>query len=329
MTQCQPNDIQCEINNCSGAIGSGTTLFNYWATHDCVAAYSAAINTGPTGALQYNPQAQLMVQNKIVQLFNTYFETNTITDNVTSPSFNNFQNTLLNLCINPSLPGICTQFLTGYCDGFSRAQATNSPILTDFCGCYVPPNENIIKFALGTEQCLLGTTGCMGCTAGMSGCTGQPSCDSLCHRALTSQKTVQSTGSFITCPQTICAIDQVTISAQSSSIVGGVNFNTVCSGCNAKNSFGCLCVVQGVNISGTLGQIGVGSENFNKLCGTNSVCLVEDNQGNIISEGGCSVGTIPVPPINIFPNWGIIFIMAVLVLIILFIMIAIRFDSQR
>lgn len=336
---CQPSDYQCIITNCSGYTLSGTELFNYWQEHNCPAAYAQAINTSPTGTLAYNSQAQLSVQQNVVQLFNTYFLTNQLTDDVTSTSYNTFQQTLLELCIDPTLPGICAQFLggtggnTGYCGGFSRAQAINSPTLTDFCGCYVPPDPDYLKFTLASPECLIGATGCTaGCTAGNTGCTGQPACDPLCHRALTSQKAYQPTGTIITCPQNICVIDDVTINVNNSTVPGGINFNSVCSGCGgAGGGAGCLCIVSGTNISSTMSQIGVGT-NFNEFCGGSSVCLVEDSQGNIISEGGCT----GINPVNIgvsggfyLPVLGIIFILLFIVLLILFISITARFATQK
>lgn len=330
---CNPGDFQCIINNCSGGIGSGTQLFNYWLENNCPAAYAQAINTNPNGILEYNPNAQQVVQGKIVELFDTYFITNQLTDDVTSTSFNNFQTTLLSLCTDPTLPGVCTEFLNGYCSQFSRDQANNSPTLINFCGCYVPPDPIFLQYTLGSPECNLGITGCTaGCTAGNTGCTGQPACDPLCHRALTSQKSNVQNGMLITCPQNICVIDNVTINVTESEVPGGINFNTVCSGCGgATGADGCLCIVSGVNISATTGQIGIGT-NFNQFCSGSSVCVVEDSSGNIISQGGCtgiSPTNIPISPFEFLPNLGIILILLLVVLIILFIAITTRFATQK
>jgi len=333
---CQPSDFICIATNCSGGPSgniSGTDLFNYWQQNNCPAAYSQAINTSTGGTLQYNVVGQQAMEDNVVKLFNTYFSTgNRLTDDVTSPSFNPFQFTLLNLCTDPTLPGICSEFLTNYCSQFSRADAVNSPTVTNFCGCYVPPDPVYLSFTLGSQECLIGSTGCTaGCTAGNLGCTGQPACDPLCHRSLTSQKAYQPTGALITCPQNICVIDNVVISAAQSRIAGGVNFNSVCSGCGgASGADGCLCVVAGGNVSATMAQIGVGT-NFNQLCGGSSICLVEDSAGNIISEGGCT----GINPINVTvptyfgPVMGIIAILLLIVLIVLFVSIAARIDQPK
>lgn len=334
--ECDPSDFVCILNNCSGGIGPGVALFNYWRTHDCPAAYAQAINTSPTGssptgALAYNPVNQQEVQQAVVMLFNTYLMTNDITDDVTSPRFDPFQDTLLNLCIDPTLPGVCAEFLTTYCAQFTRAEAINSPTTTNFCGCYVPPDPDYLRLTLASPGCLIGATGCTaGCTAGNTGCTGQPACDPLCHRALTSQRAFQPTGAIIKCPQNICVIDDVVINVRQSQVPGGINFTTVCSGCGgAQGGAGCLCVLSGINISETAAQIGLGT-NFNQFCGGSSVCIVEDDQGNIISEGGCT----GINPLNIgvstnfTPVLGVVAILLLIVLIVLFVSIAARIEAR-
>jgi hypothetical protein len=337
---CEPSDYTCIVNNCSGAIGAGDVLFNYWQENNCPAAYAQFINTSPTGTLAYNSDQQQLAQNKVVQLFNTYFTTNTITDDVLSTGYNNFQNTLLDLCIDPTLPGICNRWLQGYCNGltgclingtgcpgYTRDQVNNSPTLINFCGCYTPPDPTYLQYTLGSPGCLIGTGCTAGCTAGNTGCTGQPSCDPLCHRALTSQQAYQPTGTIITCPQSICVIDDVTINITQSTVPGGINFNTVCSGCGgASGGDGCLCIVSGVNISSTMSNIGIGT-NFNQFCGGSSVCIVEDSSGNIISEGDCTdVNPVNagIPTYEYLPNLGIVFIIISLVFLVLLVAIAAR-----
>lgn len=306
------------VTTCSGFnISPGTDLFDYWQTHNCPVAYSQFINTAPDGSLTYNPAQQAILQGYVDNLFQTYFITNTLTDDVTSPSFDNFQETLLALCIDPTLPGVCGSFLDGYCGQFSRTQAINSPSLTNFCGCYVPPDPTYMKYTIPP-----------GCTG--SGCTGNAACDPLCHRAQTSHQANDATGQILTCPQTICVIDDVVITANQSRVAGGVNFDTVCMGCNTGSSDGCLCIVSGENISATMANIGIGA-NFNQFCGSNSVCLVEDANGNIISEGDCQSanGQIPVtaPPVTLF--WGLIILVAVVVIIVLVVVIVARASPEK
>lgn len=297
--------------NCSGYIGGGDTLFLYWNINNCPAAYAQAINTDPNTLLAYNPNCQNEVQDLVVNLFNTYLSTNTITDNVTDPNFNTFQYQLLNLCTDPTLPGVCGKFLggpSGYCSTFTRDEVTNSPILTDFCGCYTPPDPTYLQI------------------------TNNPACDPLCHRSLTSQKAIDETGSIISCEQNICVIDNVVVNVANSAIANGINFTTVCPGCGGgTGATGCLCVVSGVNISSTLSSIGVGA-NINQFCGPNSVCIVQDDEGNVISSGACeniNPANVGIPTFPHYPVPGIVFIMLLIVLLVLFTVIALRIGGKQ
>lgn len=334
------------VDNCSGAIGTGNALTAYWQTVDCPAAYAQAINTGPNSDLTYNPDNQVCIQDKIVELFDNYLSTNNLTDNVTNPrasGYSTFQNTLLSLCTNPTLPGICDKFLggtptdpagpTGYCTGFTREDAINSATIRNFCGCYVPPDPQYLQYTLGSPECLIGAPGCTaGCEAGTPGCTGQPACDPLCHRALTAPKAYIPTGDIIGCPQTICVIDNVVINAINTEIQEGINFNTICSGCvGPSGGDGCLCIVSGTNISATMAQIGIGT-NFNFFCGTGSVCLVEDTGGTTATPVPCeniSSSNIPVNPRDYLPNLGVVIIIMLFVVLVLFLLIAVRYASPN
>lgn len=323
-----PNSVIDTIRKCSGDVGAGEKLFNYWEENNCPGAYSQALNTGKDCSLSYNKENQEMVQDEVVKLFNTYFETNSLTDDVTSTQFDNFQDTLIALCIDPTLPGVCNKFLNNYCSNYTRLEVSNSPTLINFCGCYVPPDPTYLQYTLGSPECIEGASGCTaGCTAGNTGCTGQPACDPLCHRAMTSQKANIDTGNIITCPESICVIDDVVINAINTQVQGGVNFNTVCPGCID----GCLCIVSGENVSSTMSNIGVGT-NFNELCGNNSICIVEDAGGNILSESSCT----GIDPLNTgisitsyLPNLGLIFIILFVLLLIFFIALAARFATQK
>lgn len=332
-SQCAATDYPCVVAFCSGYQLSGERLFNYWNENFCLDAYSVFINSppgrgNPTNILQYNQESMDSAQDAVVNLFNTYFKTNTLTDNITSPEYNNFQEKLLELCTDPRLPGICQKFLSTYCSQFSRDEAIASETLTNFCGCYVPPDPDYLQYTLGTLPCLTGSPGCFSCPVGTTGCTGQPSCDPLCRRAKTSRKANIQSGQPITCPQTVCVIDNSVISVENSRIPGGINLNSVCSGCNLTSG-GCLCVVAGTNISETASNIGLGV-NFNQFCGPNSICLVEDSAGNIISQGACpdiNSDEVPLPAFSSFPNFGITILSILFVLIVFFIILTAYFTS--
>lgn len=292
------------VNNCSGAIGQGSVLFNYWLTHDCLNAYYNFITFNANKTLGYNPVNQRILQDKVVNLFNTYFITDELTDNVTSPKFDIFQDTLLQLCTTSNLPGVCQKFLTSYCTQ-GRPATTDSPVLTNFCGCYTPPDPTIL------EQ------------------TQNPACDPLCHRALTSHQANAETGQIIACQQNVCAIEDVYINVQDSVIPGGINFNSVCSGCGNTGSNGCLCIVSGVNLADTVAKLGI-TVDFNEFCGGNSVCIQKDNNGSVVSvtkclgSGGALEGGIPPRTFSQFPSLALIVVLITIMIVIIVLVIVAR-----
>ena len=288
------------VQNCSGQAGAGSTLATYWQQTDCISAYGQELNTLPDDSLGYNNDAQPIVQGCVLNLFNNYLNTNTITDNVTSPDYSAFQETLVALCINQSLPGACAQFLTGYCAGFTRTEVINSPVLTDLCGCYTPPNPHYLSI------------------------TNNPACDPLCHNVATSQQLDASgTGILQKCSQNICVIDDEVINAANSRSADGVNFTNICSNCNTNSNAGCLCIVAGVSVADTLGSIGIG-DNIQQFCdGTGSVCITEDAEGNIITSGPCTdTGAITIPDQSYYPNIYITVMVVVFLLIVIIVIIA-------
>ena len=298
---CQPADYNCIIKNCSGGIGAGEILFNYWNTNDCPSAYSQSLNT-LGDIVAYNNINLPVLQQDVINLFNTYFLTNSLTDNVTSTQFNTFQETLLDLCIDPTLPGICQAFLTNYCKQYTRDEVLSSVTLTNFCGCYTPPNPIIYES------------------------TGLTACDPLCHRARTSQQSLPQTGELLSCPQQVCVIDSVTVNLDNTRFDNTINFNSVCAGCGGDDGGpGCLCYISGSNISETMGSVGV-TTNFNQFCGPGSVCIVNDV---VVPCPEITSANIPAPTFAIRPSWGIIAILILVILFVIFIAITIRVSESE
>lgn len=305
---CFPSQLGT-VDACSGkTTGAGDALFDYWCEHDCPTTYSkflflpeGSVNNPPT----YNQASQAQLQDDIVTLFNTYFQTNTITDNINSPAYNSFQNDLLSLCLDTALPGICDKQLTQYCAQFSREQVSNSPILTDFCGCYTPPDPNYLQLS------------------------GTGVCDPLCHRTLTVQKAFLENGAFDTCSANVCVIDDVAITIAESTLGEGVNFTSICPACGGKNSNACFCIISGINLTSTLSSIGV--YNVNEFCGTGSTCLIEDSNGNIISSKSCEdVNTgIPVPAYAYWPSVGLIVVVVIVLILLVFVFLATRYNFDE
>jgi hypothetical protein len=281
------------IFNCSGGNTSGTSLIDIWQNNDCLAAYSTYLYNN-NGNLQYNPDAQPELQGCVSSLFNSYLQNYDLTDNVTDPRYNNFQETLFQLCTADNVPGVCTTFLSSYCNSFTREQITNSAVLTNLCGCYTPPDSTFLNI------------------------THNPGCDPLCNRILTSKKLLNTTDDTLeSCEQNVCVIDDVVVNALNSRSANGLTISSICTGCGDS---GCLCVIAGTNIPSTLNNIGVGV-NFQQFCGTNSTCITQDDNGNIVSSGPCSNINFSNTGETSFPlpifGWIIIYLLLLVILLIL------------
>jgi len=346
------NDVDCSIGpyndtalkcSTSGVYNKPITiqeLNKIWNENKCPEAFELAMNTTQTDnycKLQYNQKSSCRQQDDIKNLFNAYLQSCKIDSDSNSLECNEFQQNLINLCVNNGLPGICGYFLggkigegcegypdiQGYCTSKSRSEVLNSKILSSLCGCYVEPDPVYLNYTLVTPDCLIGGPNCRSCNGEEQLqeeiCVGNPACDPLCRSSTTSQKAYTPNGNFITCPQNICVINDVKINVVNSTINNGINFNSICGGCDTTS--GCLCVISGVNVSQTMSTIGVGT--LNNFC-ANSICL----------EDGATIG-VPCGdfnPVNgTFPNFqssvniGITFLLVTLVIIILVICITVRF----
>lgn len=292
------------VQACSGVTGTANDMISAWEVYDCPAAYSSALNTGPNGEYVYNPDQQALVQGCVQQAFSTYQTTYLLTDDITSSRYNNFQITLNSLCTSPSLPGVCTSFLTGYCT-MGRANAIQSTTLINFCGCYVPPDPTTLTY------------------------TNNPACDSLCSRIQTSQKLVagDTTGQLATCSENVCVLNDVTINTLGSRVSGGINFNSSCGGCGGgQGAQSCVCIISGGNIAQTLSSVGIGG-NLNDFCGATSRCIVENADGTIVSDKLCTQAVFTPPPTSV-SSWPNLFIVIIFI-VILFVTIIFVVASRR
>lgn len=278
---------------CAGRTLIGSQLQTYWCNSDCPTAFSTILNTTSDGKLGFNPANLPRVQDNMVSLFDTYQKTNIFTDSTVDPGYSPFQYTILRTCNDPRLLGICDKALAGtpekkgLCSGKTRDQISSSKILADFCGCYAPPNPNYAPYT-------------------------SVECDPLCHRASTIQLIDPATGKPKVCQNTVCVIDQVSISLTSTT-TGGITFQQVCPGCQGDP---CVCIVSGVSVAETLSQVGVGT-NFSQLCGPNSVCLTTNPDGTT-TQTPCKDSELPIPtfsskiPIWIYVVVGIVILIAIL-----------------
>jgi hypothetical protein len=346
---CDVNKYSTIVNICSGTGGKPYNtideLNNVWNVNNCPLAYevflNSSISTASNCILRYNEQKSCNLQLYVSYVFDTFTKNCKIGDVNGSAACKEFEIKLQDLCLNLSLPGVCSYFLSGnstgcikyggnpqiddFCNNYTREEVLNNQSLTSFCGCYVEPDKRFIDNIWVTPGCLnnIPEEKCETCPPNdRKGCVNNPTCDSLCHRANTSQRATVNNGQFITCPQNICAINDVTIDIINSVIGGGINFNSICGGCDKKN--GCLCVISGLNINQTMSNIGVG--NLNNLCET-SYCINEKDEIQDCGDFNPKNGDIPF--LNYSVNIGIAFILLVTILIVLFICIAVRFNHKK
>lgn len=247
---------------CFGFTTSGSNLTTTWQLNDCPSILAGVLNKLPDSTIGYNYTNLPRAQDDVQQLFCQYLSTNILTDSTTDPQYNPFQNTLLSLCNDPRLPGVCDKALSSrVCTGVTRSQATTGRVYADFCGCYVPPDPNYVS------------------------ATGNTACDPLCHRVSTVQRSNPLTGQLTTCSNNICVIDNVSITVNQSDVANGVNFDQVCGGCNEPNH-PCECIISGVDVTTTMSTVGLGSQ-YSQLCGPNSQCL-QINDDNTVTQIDCA-----------------------------------------
>jgi len=269
-------DFDQIINCCSGyfnnEIISTQDMINFWNKVDCPSVYYFVINNNDDGNLIYSPENQEKAQELTNSTLTNYTSTYNLNDSTID-----FQSTLLELCTNNSIPGVCQSFLTNYCQQFSRDDVKNDAYLTQFCGCYVPPDDNVIQYTTGTKECLEGLPDCTyNCTTeNNENCVPQPSCDALCNNVNVSQKINNLFGLPIVCKNTsICVIDNVVINTFNSTY-NNINFNSFCPNCIHQN---CECIINTNNENDV-------NINFQSFCGANSTCIMND--GNNVSQVEC------------------------------------------
>jgi len=332
-------NVEQKIQNCVNK--SGNDLFTYWENNDCITPMYLFLNT-TDNEFVYSRQNNEQIQQYMNTLFKNYELTNTITNDKSSSQYNPFQETLIELCSNPSLPGVCQSFLSEFCSQYTRSDVIGNSTLTNFCGCYVPPDPTYAKYILGNIQCVRGLPGCeYGCEKidspeteneenrvypfdvkkNIQNCVSQPQCDPLCHRNLTSQKANINNGKIITCSQNICIIDNTTIQSYDNNLQGSINFNSVCTGCGGTSKGkSCYCLISGTDLQDTSEQVNL-SYNYNYFCGPESLCFENGEPTSCEKVTSSKISKKPSPK----PNYGLIIIFGIFLFILFVFLIKILF----
>jgi hypothetical protein len=229
-------------------------ITTFWNTHNCPQVYSDILFTGPTGVLEYNPCNLARIQADTYELLTEYTGPlgYTFTQDTSSISWNQFQEQLISLCSNDTLPGACDLFLTNYCGQRTRAEISADPKLANMCGCYAPP-------AFPTNKLV-------------------PECDPICHLVDTSQKAQPCDGKITRCSNTVCVISDVNINLVNNQV--NTAFSQICPACD-NSLFPCTCIIEGVDVVNTLNDAGVGAE-YLQFCGKNAQCFRGDASGALV-----------------------------------------------
>lgn len=164
---------------------------------------------------------------------------------------------IISVCQN--YPGGCDEVLTQLCNGFTRSQLQSNPNAATLCGCFLDNQQyNAYQGAFGVEKI----------------------CDPLCTLQSSVKPfdtaTASTTCKTQKCGQSICVIDNVTISLLSGSTAGNISFGQACSNC-AGNTGGCQCILSDISVTAV--QSSLGNINLSQACGASTTCFKTDANG--------------------------------------------------
>ncbi len=181
----------------------------------------------------------------------------------------------------PGSSGVGNKFLDNVCSTATGDQVQTNPELLKWCGCYMPDSEytvygNITDSVISRE------------------------CTPYCNAAGVVPSFDPSTGQIKTCTQSLCVIDDVTLTIAKSRVNGPINFNNICTSCspdsgngvnsnlvsNSNNgnantdsesnstinvSSSCQCIINNFNLT-TIGATIDGGINISQACNGNAKC---------------------------------------------------------
>ena len=208
-------------------------------------------------------------------------------------------------------PGACDQVLGTYCQGYTREDLKENPNLAKLCGCFLSDDE-YDKY-----------TGSFGV---------EPICDPACViQSTVKPRDPENQFDTLNCTQSVCVIDDVTISVLGQTTTGDINFAQACSACSGG---GCTCSISDISITAVESQIG--NVNFDQNCGGPPTCFKRDANGvpqevscSALEEGATSGGS-PTSPASSFSSQTVLVIIGIVVaVIVLLILFALFFSRKR
>jgi hypothetical protein len=290
-----------------GSLGgnlSYTTWKNAWAGplpedpngRNCVGIFRDSIYS-LNGNAVFDPTAFSRVQTEFQLMLSKYFNTTIDGHNIALPGelgYDDFQHTLTQAC--QALPGVCSIAQTNLCNGCSRSTISNNSDLVQLCGCFSPNLDPNIYTRNIPKQC-----------------------DPLCSNSVAAKDADPATGAVATCTDTICVIDNISITATKST-VGNININQVCQGCSEVN--GCTCIID-TSVANLASSLGLDDPNlFQNYCpSANSTCIVIDDTkqtSTVVPCGDKFSGTIK----PVFDSSIPVIIYIILAIIIIIVLLA-------
>jgi len=238
------------VSPCNGE-GSLDQAVARWKNGDCQTSYINLLSWTSNGSPGYNIEAQPEARSSFNGAFDQMLESQggEIRD-IKESEHTDLQENMYNMCKN--LPQACVLALDNYCSSLTREEISSSNAKIRFCGCYGPDvdEEDMANSEIDKE------------------------CDPLCNRGDTISLPVEGSLNEKACDNTVCVIDNVTITAAGGS--GNVTFNQVCTGCTKSQP--CRCIINNVNVSEMNGNPRLEmSEGCNSFT---SVCLDNDREIN-------------------------------------------------
>jgi hypothetical protein len=205
--------------------------------------------------------------------------------------------------------GGCDVVLTQVCSGFTRSQLQSNPSAAALCGCFMADTEYLQY----------------GGSFGI-----QKICDPMCVlESAVKPVSVPNNCTTQKCNQTICVIDNVTITLLNQSTAGNINFAQACSSCTG-NTGGCICDISDISITAV--QSSIKDINFSQNCGQTN-CYKSDSQGvpqvvpcaSTIPSGGGTTSPTGVSVGTVLIIIGII----LFVILIIIIIVAVVANSKK
>ncbi len=288
----------------SACIGIGLDndeLLIVWQSIDCPRVFYEKMYPPTSGVVSFDPEGYQEAQDDMRYVLSKYFTTQSDGHPLVIPGQNGYsqlQDLLINTCNGANgnnTTGVCSKALPELCVYCSREQVSDNTNLLKLCGCFAPDLDPTLYSDVTKE------------------------CDPLCSQYQVSRFRDDETGIVDQCNSTVCVINNVSITATKSS-VGEVNFVQACPNCDPL--LPCKCIVD-VTVSSSYEQVGLDSVNFYQYCGTNSVCIVIDNQTGKSMEVPCqdNLTEIKATEYNYtvsIQTWILILIIIILTILIIY-----------